>query len=97
MTPEVLYGLAGIGLFGIGLFRALTDLRPLARILALNVCGIGAAFLIVVAGYRAVPGLADPVPHALVITGIVVMVSATAVALALLRRIHSLGEESRDR
>jgi multicomponent Na+:H+ antiporter subunit C len=95
MTPDLLYGLAGIGLFGIGLFRALTDPRPLARILALNVCGIGAAFVIVVAGYRGA-GPADPVPHALVITGIVVMVSATAVALALVRRIHSLGETDHD-
>jgi multicomponent Na+:H+ antiporter subunit C len=96
MSPDLVYGLAGIGLFGIGLFRALTDPRPFARILALNICGIGAAFVIVVAGYRAT-GLTDPVPHALVITGIVVMVSATAVALALVRRLHSLGDADHDR
>ena len=38
---------------------------------------------------------ADPIPHALVITGIVVAVSSAAFALALSRRIHQLtGEES---
>lgn len=38
---------------------------------------------------------ADPVPHALVITGIVVAVASAAFALALARRIYQLtGEES---
>ena len=35
-------------------------------------------------------GLADPVPQAMVLTGIVVSVAATALALALARRLHKL-------
>jgi multicomponent Na+:H+ antiporter subunit C len=31
----------------------------------------------------------DPVPHAMVLTGIVVAVSATAFALSLVRRLHA--------
>ncbi|MCC5978521.1 MAG: NADH-quinone oxidoreductase subunit K [Salinarimonas sp.] len=91
----VIFGLAGILVFGIGLFGALSLRDSLRRVLALKLCGVGASFILIVAAWRG-PGLAaDPVPHALVITGIVVMVSATAVALALIRRIHSL-ENGRD-
>jgi len=36
---------------------------------------------------------ADPVPHALVITGIVVTVASAAFALALARRIYQLTKE----
>ena len=37
--------------------------------------------------------MADPVPHALVLTGIVVAVSATAMALALGKRLQELDDE----
>jgi len=37
--------------------------------------------------------MADPVPHALVLTGIVVAVSATAMALALGRRLEALNDD----
>jgi multicomponent Na+:H+ antiporter subunit C len=36
----------------------------------------------------------DPVPHAMVLTGIVVAVSATALGLALAGRIHQLRAET---
>ena len=90
MTPDLVYGLAGIALFGTGLFHALTLPSSLRRIIALNICAVGASFILVVAAWRAAPALPDPVPHALVITGIVVLLSATAVALALVRRLHDL-------
>ena len=55
--------------------------------LAINVCGAGVFLVFVALAYRG-PGLApDPVPHALVLTGIVVAVSATALAVALGRRL----------
>jgi multicomponent Na+:H+ antiporter subunit C len=59
----------------------------LARILAINVCSGGVFLILVAAGYRGPGVAADPVPHALVLTGIVVAISATALALALVRRI----------
>jgi multicomponent Na+:H+ antiporter subunit C len=34
--------------------------------------------------------VADPVPQAMVLTGIVVAVAATALALALVRKLHAL-------
>jgi multicomponent Na+:H+ antiporter subunit C len=90
MTPGLVYGLAGLAVFAIGFFGALTLVEPLRRMLALKLCSVGAGFLLIAAAWREPPGMADPVPHALVITGIVVMISATAVALALIRRLHTL-------
>jgi len=55
--------------------------------------GAGVFMLLIAVAYRG-PGLPpDPVPHALVLTGIVVAVSATALALALVRRLHAEQED----
>lgn len=69
------------GLSLVGLFRTNDQLR---RILALNVLA-GAVFLVLVTIARTAHGI-DPVPHVMVLTGIVVAVSTTAVALALVVR-----------
>jgi multicomponent Na+:H+ antiporter subunit C len=88
MTTATIYALAGIALVGIGLYRLVTTGELLRRVVALNVASGGAGVVLVAAAYRAPPAPSDPVPHALVITGIVVVVSTTAVALALIRRLH---------
>lgn len=87
LTTEIIYGLTGVGLFAIGLRGALSHVSPLAQILAINVCGAGVFLVFVASAYRAPGEAADPIPHALVLTGIVVAVSATAMALALGRRL----------
>lgn len=81
-----LYALVGVALFGLGLFGALVHAHPLRKILAVNIMGVG-VFMVLIAGAWRSAAPPDPVPHALVITGIVVAVSATGLALALLRRI----------
>ncbi|MGY6548747.1 MAG: NADH-quinone oxidoreductase subunit K [Roseinatronobacter sp.] len=96
LTPELIYGLTGIAVFAIGLIGALSLQDRLRRVLALKLCSVGAGFLLVVAAWRVPPAAPDPVPHALVITGIVVMISATAVALALIRRLQSLEAQDDD-
>ena len=83
-----LFMLTALGLFGIGLVGALTVAHPIRRILALNVMGSGVLLLLVAIGYRGVEVPADPVPHALVLTGIVVAVAATALALVLMVRLN---------
>jgi multicomponent Na+:H+ antiporter subunit C len=90
MTPATLYGLCGAALVGIGLYGLLTDPRVLRKIIAFNLVGSGVFLLFgVVARRGAGAGLAgDPVPQALVITGIVVAFSATALAVTLLLRLH---------
>ena len=94
MNSGLIFGLTGIAVFAIGFFGAMVVVEPLRRVLALKLCSVGAGFLLVVGAWQAPPDTPDPVPHALVITGIVVMISATAVALALIRRLHSLERAS---
>ncbi len=83
----IFYALTGIGLFTLGLYALIVHAHLLRKILAINVMGSG-VFLVLVALAARNQGVApDPVPHAMVITGIVVAVSATALALALMLQI----------
>jgi multicomponent Na+:H+ antiporter subunit C len=89
MNAATLFGICGAVLVGLGLFGLITNPEPLRKILAFNLLGTG-TFLIfgVVARRGAAAGLGgDPVPQALVITGIVVAFSATAMAVVLLLRL----------
>jgi multicomponent Na+:H+ antiporter subunit C len=89
LTAQLMYGLTGCLIAGLGLRTALLSASLLQRILAINVLGAGVFMLLIAVAYRG-PGQApDPVPHALVLTGIVVAVSATALALSLARRLHA--------
>ena len=89
MSAATLYGLCGAILVGTGLFGLIVHPQPLRKILAFNLIG-GGVFLLfgAVARRGAAAGFGgDPVPQALVITGIVVAFSATALAVALLLRL----------
>jgi multicomponent Na+:H+ antiporter subunit C len=89
MTEATLYGLCSAALVGVGLFGLITHPQPLRKILAFNLIG-GGVFLLfgAVARRGAAAGLSgDPVPQALVITGLVVAFAATALAVALLLRL----------
>ena len=89
MSVPVLYSIAGIGLFCIALRAVILASEPLRAILAFNIMSSG-VFLVLVALARRVPGPEpDPVPHAMVITGIVVAVSATAMAIVLACRLRT--------
>ena len=89
MSTATLFGMCGAALVGLGLFGLVTNPQPLRKILAFNLLGSGVFLLFgVIARSGAAAGLgADPVPQALVITGIVVAFSATAMAVALLLRL----------
>jgi multicomponent Na+:H+ antiporter subunit C len=89
LTAQVLYALTGCLVMALGLRTALLHASLLRRVVAINVMGTGVFMILLAIAYRG-PGLApDPVPHALVLTGIVVAVSATALALALARRLNA--------
>lgn len=87
LAPGSLFLIAAAILFGIGAHGLMRRQHPLRKVLALNLCTT-AVFLFLVA-----PGAGnahtDPVPHAMVLTGIVIAVSTTAVALALIVRLRS--------
>jgi len=86
MSAATLFGLCASVLIGLGLFGLMVDPRPLRKILALNVIASGVFLMLgVIARRGADAGMGgDPVPQALLITGIVVAFSATALAVALL-------------
>lgn len=94
MTGATLYGLCAAVLVGLGLFGLIVHPQPLRKILAFNLIGSG---VFVLFGAVALRGAAagfggDPVPQALVITGLVVAFAATALAVALLLRLfHETG------
>lgn len=88
MTPSLLYAFAGIGLCAIGLYGFIQLAHLLRKLLAFNLIGSG-VFLVMVglAQHRTGP---DPIPQALVLTGIVVAMAATALAVVLIRRYFHL-------
>lgn len=88
MTTGMLFALVGVVLFAMGVAGVILISHLLRRILAFNVMGNG-AFLVLV-GLAQRNGTPDPVPQAMVLTGIVVAVAATALALALVRKLHAL-------
>jgi multicomponent Na+:H+ antiporter subunit C len=92
MSAATVFGLCGAVAVCLGLYGLITHPQPLRKILAFNLVGAGAFLLFGVAARRgaAVGFGGDPVPQALVITGIVVAFSATALAVALLLRLSQV-------
>jgi multicomponent Na+:H+ antiporter subunit C len=89
MSAATVFGLCAAALIGIGLYGLIVNPHPLRKILAFNVIGSGVFMLFgAIARRGAAAGMGgDPVPQALLITGIVVAFSATALAAALLLRL----------
>lgn len=77
------YALTGAALVGAGFYGLIANSHLLRRVLAFNVVGSG-IFLYFGAFASRGGGAPDPVPQALIITGIVVALSATALAVGLL-------------
>lgn len=92
MNAATLFGLCAALLVGLGLYGMIVNAHPLRKILAFNVMGSGVFLLFgAIAQRGAAAGMGgDPVPQALLITGIVVAFSATALAVALLLRLFDV-------
>lgn len=88
LDTQTLYVLAGVFLFSIGLWGTWLHAHYVRKIISLNVMGAGVFLILIALGYRGKDVLPDPLPHALVLTGIVVAVSATALALVIIRRLE---------
>lgn len=89
MSQFVLYALASMVLFSLSLYAFITYAHLVRKILALNVMSSAVFLLLINIAQRNRDGVPDPVPQAMVLTGIVVAVSASGFALALARRIYS--------
>jgi multicomponent Na+:H+ antiporter subunit C len=89
MVPSVLYPLAGAVLFGVGVYGFLSRAHVLHKVISANILGSGVFLILIGLGRRAEGSTPDPVPQAMVLTGIVVTVALTALALALIKRYYS--------
>lgn len=87
MSAAFFYVFAGVGLFSIGLHALFAHRHLLRKILAINVMGSGVFLVLAAMATRNGVAIADPVPHAMIITGIVVAVAATALALVLMLKL----------
>lgn len=95
METWEIYSLTSVVIFAIGLGGVFLVKHFLRKIIATVVMGGGVFLCFVSFAKRDTLNFPDPVPHALVITGIVVAVTAAAFALSLARRIHKItGEET---
>lgn len=89
MITSTLYSLTGLILFGMGFYTLIIHSHPLRKILAVNIMATGVFLILVASAYIPLEhGDIDPVPHAMVLTGIVVSVSVTALALILACRVQ---------
>ena len=81
-----LYAVTGALLVGLGFFGMIARAGLLRRIIGFNVLGSGVFLIFGALGSYSEAGEAgvDPVPQALIITGIVVALSASALAVALI-------------
>lgn len=91
MTSITWFGIAASALIGLGVFGLIVNAQLLRKIIAVNVLSTGVFLLFgVIARRGAEAGLGgDPVPQAMVITGIVVSFSATALAVTLLLQLFA--------
>lgn len=89
MSQAVLYPLAGAALFALGTFGLLVRRHLIHKVIAANFLGSGVFLVLIGLAGRSPAGTPDPVPQAMVLTGIVVTVALTALALALIKRYYT--------
>jgi multicomponent Na+:H+ antiporter subunit C len=93
-SPALIYGLCGAAVVGLGLYGFIARRHLLRRVLAFNVIGSGIFLLFGGTAFRRPDLDADPVPQALIITGIVVALSLTALVVALAVRYAQLSNSA---
>lgn len=97
MTVVLLYSITGFLLFLMGICGLVFRRSLIRRALALNITASGIFLFIVAQAYKGDGGVTDPVPHGLVLTGIVIGASATALMLYLIgvaQHVSMSGEDS---
>ncbi|MFL9813590.1 NADH-quinone oxidoreductase subunit K [Stutzerimonas sp. VN223-3] len=90
MTSSLFWMAVGAALWLLGLHGLLSLRQALRRIIAFNLMGSGVFLVMIALAARSQPS--DPLLVALVVTGLVVAVSATALALRLAGVAHDRQE-----
>ena len=87
MMRADLFLLLAVALSVLGMVRLLTSTDLVRRVIALNIASGGVLMVLGSLAARSDPP--DSVPHALALTGIVITVSVTGLALVIVRRIEA--------
>lgn len=85
----LLYAATGCALFLLGMHALMAVPHLLKKVLGINIAGSGVFLVFVSLAYRGRESAPDPIPHAMALTGIVVAVCGTAVALLLAGRVRA--------
>lgn len=89
MNTLLFYSITGVSLFAIGLLGLIVTSHIMRKILSLNIIGVG-IFMLLIALAKQNGESTDPLPHAMVLTGIVIAAAGTALALNLMIRLHDI-------
>ncbi|MFA9479674.1 NADH-quinone oxidoreductase subunit K [Phycisphaerales bacterium AB-hyl4] len=88
MDQATIYAMAAVIVFCFALWGLISYAHLIRKIMALNIMGSAVFLFFGAMTRRGEPETTDPVPQAMVITGIVVAVAATAFAISLAKAIH---------
>lgn len=89
MSTYLIYALGGAVIFAIGMYALLARRHLVHKVIGANLMGSGTFLVMIGMGNRAPGETTDPVPQAMVLTGIVVTVALTALGLAITKRYFS--------
>jgi multicomponent Na+:H+ antiporter subunit C len=88
VTGELVLSVCGAVVVAIGIYGFIAHGNLVRRVLAFNL--IGSGIFLLFGGLTQTGSGADPVPQAMVITGIVVALATTALAVTLIVRLHEV-------
>ncbi len=94
LTGLSIWLLAGSALVLMGLLGMLLPASILRKLLAFNIMGSGIFLLLLALRPSGPDGVADPVAQALILTGIVIAIAATALGVRLARRYYQLSGQT---
>lgn len=96
MTPDQIYAIAGLWIAVAGLRGMLVEIDLPRRVLAAGIMGTGIFVVLVALAIHPTGGVPDPVPQGMVLTGLVVSVSAIGLLLGLVGRLRQMEREEEE-
>jgi multicomponent Na+:H+ antiporter subunit C len=89
MSTYLVYTMGGALLFALGTYGLVARRHLIRKVISANFMGSGVFLILIGLGNRSPQGGPDPVPQAMVLTGIVVTVALTALGLAIAKRYYT--------
>lgn len=85
----MIYTFGGVLLFALGTYGLIARRHLIHKVISANFMGSGVFLILIGLGNRTPENGPDPVPQAMVLTGIVVTVALTALGLAIVKRYYT--------